>query len=398
MNKLMKKIVIVALALTMVMGTVLSVSAVTGIQVDSKATLTKTLEVPQGVAIPTKTFTFVFTPAGIIDDEGNPATTPNGPTIANVGIAFSTADTSLRTAGTGTQAGFDLVTKTGVTVDLTSLTWSHAGTYVYTVAETAISGDAYRYSGATYKMYVYVENTVPDNPDGNLEVTNVGFVQLTNDAGTTGTNAKADPEFTNRYIVKSKLDISKQVAGRFADTTKDFTFTPTFSRPMDTEVAVAVGTIIGADGNPTGDEVEVTFAANSQAGNVDPATFTLKHGEKIQFEDSSNEGTLPAGTIWTLKETGAEEYTPKVNITNNNDAAFDKTGTISTDMTISKAEDDTAPLQVGETKSVAAWTNTRVDVSITGVLLNNLPFILLIVVAVGGFALYIAGKRRKASN
>ena len=392
----MKKIVTGVLALAMVMGTVLSVSA-SVLQVGNQGTLTKILEVPQGVTTPNHSFNFTFTPTGIIDDNGNPAATPLGQAISTVTISIANGDT--RVPGTGAQEGFDLITKTGATVNLSTLAWTRAGVYTYNVKETEVVGDAYRDSKAEYEMKVYVENDNATTPDGvTYVVTHVEFFQTRDDAGVVMTSTKAEPKFTNRFIVKSMLDISKHVSGKFANTEQEFTFTPEFERPLDSEEVTSLGTIFGTDGNPTGDTVTVVFQANDTTGTATPASFQLKHGEKIRFDDGTD-GTLPAGTTWTLKETGEAEYTPRVDIFDNSATSFqNNTGSLATDMTISKGQDGTSDLKLGDVKSIAAWTNTRTDITPTGILLNNLPFIMLILVAIGGFVGYIASKRRKAMN
>jgi len=411
MNKLMKKIVTVALALTMVMSTVLSVSA-TGLQQDDPetGTLTKILEVPKGVPTPDKTFNFVFTKSGIVNGSGvldsADAVKATMPGLSNVSTTFGTSDTST----TETVAGYWDVTKTITDIVPTSTTWPHAGEYVYMVSELQDSpaDPALRYSLASYQMTVYVENTAPSDPNGNLIVKNIGFKQFINDAGTTADiPAKADPIFRNRYKELVKLDISKMVTGQYADATLGFVFTPTFERALDKDEVISIGTIIGADGTPTSRIVTVTFAANGTTGVADPTTFTLAHGETIKFEgvnssdtEKFGKGTLPIGTTWTVMETGSAGYTASA-IVNNNSATEEgpfptSPGTAGANLTVNT--DGTNALIAGLSINKAAFTNEYRTVSPTGILLNNLPFILLIVVALGGFVGYIASKRRKATN
>ena len=48
--------------------------------------------------------------------------------------------------------------------------------------------------------------------------------------------------------------------------------------------------------------------------------------------------------------------------------------------------------------NTVAFTNEYQSASPTGVFMDNLPFILLVLVAVGGIAAYLAVKRRKAHS
>jgi len=53
---------------------------------------------------------------------------------------------------------------------------------------------------------------------------------------------------------------------------------------------------------------------------------------------------------------------------------------------------------VSEKKASATVTNTLESTSPTGVIINNLPFIMMIVVAAAGFVAYIAAKRRRSAS
>lgn len=90
-------------------------------------------------------------------------------------------------------------------------------------------------------------------------------------------------------------------------------------------------------------------------------------------------------------ETGVPGYLPSVSITG------DPAATITPD-----------PLEKGEAANVegllapgtntVAFTNEYQSASPTGIFMDNLPFILLILVAVGGIVAYLAVKRRKAHS
>lgn len=91
-------------------------------------------------------------------------------------------------------------------------------------------------------------------------------------------------------------------------------------------------------------------------------TFLLKHGDTIHIAN------LPYGVTYTVTETAAAGYTT----TSTGDH-----GTIS-------AVDQTA-----------AFTNTKAGSIDTGVVLNNMPYILVLAVLAAGVAVFIIRKRRE---
>ena len=373
-KQLTKTILASVMAFAMVTGYGMSVSA-TDHQAGTTATLTKTYKVPDGLIQPMQTFTFEFD-AVSVDDV--PATPANMPAISPASITFG-----LNEVLGGTLSGGFYTLDKPVPTDLSTLTWPHAGVYVYTVTEQATGVTEITDSLAKYTMTVYVENILAsDVPTGNVHVTSVGFVQELNDAGTAGTLLKHSPVFVNVYNKVVPLTISKTVRGNFADTTKEFDYVLTLTRPggeFAASAATYTGTLSG------GGSVTVNFAAGSQT--TTPITFELKHGESISFAG------LPAGTVWELTEAGTAGYTPTVAIVNNGVAATD--GASESDpLTIT--DDGTDPLVLGDVGANSAiFTNTYQTINPTGILLNNLPYILLIVVALGGFTGYIVSKRRK---
>lgn len=110
-------------------------------------------------------------------------------------------------------------------------------------------------------------------------------------------------------------------------------------------------------------------------------SFTLADGESVTISD------IPVGTSYRVEQTDdATGYTTK---TENKTAG---------------APEGYAP-EMGDTyfdgynTSVLDdlhFTNTATDVTPTGNFINNMPFIALIAVALGGFVAYIAAKRRNA--
>lgn len=116
-----------------------------------------------------------------------------------------------------------------------------------------------------------------------------------------------------------------------------------------------------------------------------PQTFTLASGESIVFD------TLPAGTTFTVEETGAAGYIPTVSGT-----------TAAGPITVSGTRGNslsTGIQTIGAINNVVNYTNTYDNSLIpTGVLSNIAPFLALIAVAVIAFIAFAAMNRRKASR
>jgi len=431
MNKLMKKIVTGVLALTMVMGTVVAVSASVvppaSKQTGATAIISKTLNVAPGAVFDTtENFSFVITKEGLMKPDGTIDTTATIPTLTTPTVIAGTAFTG----GTlNTVTG--MMEQTVRTTDLlASATFLHAGVYVYTITETAGSTNGMDYSLAEYQMIVYVENAV--EADGVTvstpvvtTVTNVGFRKVRNDNGTTPTLVapeaddnvplvsgqaypKASPDFVNELNPLVNFSVAKKVAGEFADTTKEFTFTPVFTRPetqkvKDETVDRTYTGYIYVDGvKAVSPERPVVVTFEKTKLESDTLTFTLKHNESLRFNIAphADDSGLPSGTTYTLVETGTLGYTASAEVWNNITTTSGETvpGTgAGDDLEIAEAPVGT-DLTLGINTNASVWTNTYRDVTPTGILLNNLPFILLIVVSIGGFVGYIAHKRRKATN
>ena len=460
MKKITKRILTVALALTMMMGMVLSVSAVPvpappALNEDGVAMFQKVLQVPAGVAQPEDDFDFEFEAKGVLAADGTLITTTTAPgyvapsSMPAIGT-ITIEDTDLALDSDTVVSGFQIFKgNKDALAAFDADDFPHAGVYLYHVKEkppTTLNPNM-TYSIAEYDMYVYVSNVDSATPDGTLKIDDVGFritqfettglvqppvatpaaVTPTPMPGSNTTAPKDNPVFTNRFAPPADLEVNKKVTGEFADTERAFIYTLVINRPQavadaSTAAETYVGSIYNAgNATPVG-TVTVSFAQGAILGAITSSTvttqngtFLLKHNQTLDFLDTSvnpivtdpgvRDG-LPAGSTYALTEAGTPGYTVAVDIWNNEDAGDPKTetqpalaGTSGNPLTINNTTTGgTRALTLGDGQNRSEWLNTYQVVTPTGILLNNLPFILLIVVAVGGFVLYIASKRRKASN
>lgn len=231
-------------------------------------------------------------------------------------------------------------TVSGTTGDITVALpeYTNVGVYEYTLKEVAGKTAGVTYYDKGIKLVVTVVN---DN-NGKLRIAAVH-------TESTG-EAKSD-KFPNTYKA-GELDVSKTVTGNLGDKNKYFEFTVTLTGEKGKTYADSYAVTGGsADAkNPTTIAVGV------------PTKFNLKHGDTITIAN------LPYGVEYTVTETAAEGYTTE------------KTGA---DGTINAAD------------QTAAFTNNKAGSVDTGVVLNNMPYILVLAVLAAGVAVFIIRKRRE---
>lgn len=215
--------------------------------------------------------------------------------------------------------------------------YSSVGVYEYTLTPTTVNLAGVEYRTATIKLVV----TVINDDNGKIRV---AAVHTETEEGAQKANGIA------ASYSAGTLKVTKTVTGNLGDKTKEFTF----------NVALA-GDSSKTYANP--------FTAKVNAGmdserNVDISmgetnSFTLKHGDTLTIEN------LPYGVTYTVTE---NDYTADgYNTTKSGDNG-----------TISAAE------------QTAAFTNNKDGNVDTGVMLDSLPYILVLAfVAVAGTALIL---------
>lgn len=379
-----------------------------------QATITKNFRMPFDTTTPDATFQFQAQPVSVDGRTGEAdlATMP-GLNPAALTVSFTAADKDLTNPTGGI---LNVQKETGDLFD--NVTFPHAGIFVYELTEThntnpAIDGDAHDmlyYSQANYILTVYVANKA----DGSgTYVYAVGARVITDDLGEPA-EGKVDPTpggdgedfffsrmvFANDYVKtegpvdpetpdpvnESTLDVSKAVAGDFADTTQYFDFTMTLAVPeLVRDVPAYYKAYVVEDGvviDPANNAVAGLLGADGtyiQISTSGPTAFALKHGQKLVFVDT------PVGTVYTATEMAATHYTTTVTVVTGGGTGITLDGLA------------TGEQLIGETANSAGFINTRDSVTPTGLNLNNLPFIGLILLAAGALVTFVAVKVRKRS-
>ena len=377
MNKMFKKVLAVVAAGAMTMGMAMPTFAAEGGKV-TEAYVSKTYNTEVGKA---EKFSFTATQVkagtGIIT------------TAANVTIP----DISFTAEQTGT-------TKQRAKVNFP--TFTEAGEYEYTVTETQTADPAVAdgehekmiMSKAEYTMDVYVT----ENTEGNLVIDNIIVKKMRDDKGNDAQGTKVTDigdtdtngfNFTNTYVQEAgtgdkpstpgedytnygSLNVSKTISvpeGVQADANKEFDFTATFKFPDGTD-ANALG---GVKGNGT----DITL---KQDGTY---TFKLKTTEKMKFTG------VPVGTKISVTESATPNYKGSVAVVING-AAQDTVKASKYDEAITVSEKF-----LGQKKNTVDVTNTYNYVPTTGIIMNTLPYVLMIALCGVALIAFVGFKRRR---
>ena len=338
------------------------------------AKLTKYLQAGTGVDKPGATYNFNVT-----------STTPGAAAATNTSIA---ADAM------AIDANGDYIGTLTIAKMFEGATWTKAGEFVYTVTEAAVTNydeaaDANDTltidENATYTLRVYIKNG-----ENGLEIDKV-TVQKGDDKvdpnpenpPTTADEGKDKGfSFTNTYTKTlddnndqdntGLIDLTKTVTGDYGDKTYKFPFELTYTLPQANPNA-AVKYKVLKDG-ATEASVQEQIASN---GKIE---VTLGHGDKLIITEA------PQGLSWATEE----KIASATDLQN-----YDKYTT-----TANGAAGTTTAAAILSETGAAAYVNTLNNdaVTPTGILVNNLPYIALALVAIGGLVAYVVVRRRNADE
>lgn len=275
--------------------------------------------------------------------------------------------------------------------------WTDAGKYEYTVTETgatpAITDTKHQtmiMSKAEYTMDVYVSNS-----GSGFEISNIIVNKKKDDKGTAATGKvdisntdKNGFKFTNTYVQEAgtgidptdpdptyandgSLNVTKAIEanGGTVDTSKMFDFTATFNFPTGTD-ANTLGGVKDADGN--------TIAIN-EAGTY---TFKLQANKNMKFTG------VPVGTKISVVESATPNYK------GNAESVFN--GVPQTKVAASKYDEAiTVKNTLGQKQNKVDVTNTYNYVPTTGIIMNTLPYVLMIALCGAALMAFVAFKRRR---
>ena len=288
-------------------------------------------------------------------------------------------------------------------------TFTEAGKYSYTVKENAEANPAVAkteyeeliMSKAEYRMDVYVQET-----DSGLEINKIIVNILKDDKGEesgegtgkvdigdsdqngfkfvntyvqeAGTGERPDPTNPDPdYTTNGSLNVLKKVVKNVnsedataPDSNEEFDFTAEFTFPAGTDQT----TLGGVKANGT----VITLTDGKTH------TFKLKDKENMKFTE------LPVGTTIKVTEAAKANYKGSAVVTLNG---------VEKSITATKYNEAlTADGKLGQKKNIADVTNRFNNVPTTGIIMNTLPYVLMVALCAVALFGFVAFKRKKVQK
>ena len=290
---------------------------------------------------------------------------------------YTPATTSLTVTKTATKDGVeDTATEFNFTLTLGSksenVTWSKNGS-TDTVTDTPYEfklkgGESITFSGIRLDdTNVKVEEIINDN---HYTTTNTVDSTASPEGKVANVTPKSDGNtvvFTNAYTTPKlpAMTIQKVVTGAFGERTKEFNFSVKLKHA-----------------NPT------LLEGVTHTDGIDLTNFKLMHGGSVTL------GEIPIDTTITITETGANDYKTKATghngyVSGNNARTFTYTVVEEGGVAVLKSTDN----QTVANSAITVENNFDGNPD-TGVLLDTLPYLILLAVAVAGGVLVVVRKRK----
>lgn len=339
----MKKILAMLLAVMMLLS-VASVAMADDYTDTETVTITKVYELEGAGISPAETFNFTIEP-GTVTDAADGVTAANMPmpTIGNVSYAAGEAGSANKSKN----------------ITITLPTYTSVGIYTYIIKETANNIAGVTYYGGDIQLKVTVIEQ-----DGKIRVAAVHTEDGFN--GTTEAGTKKD-SFENKYTA-NQLTVTKVVAGKLGDRTKTFYFKATFTSDKEVKSDVTYG------------NQKLIFTKGEDGKYTATATFTLNGSNANQMTFAN----LPKGVTYTVVELSGENGTELAA-----GALVDGKYTVSYDNAKTGTMDKDA--------LSTTITNTYEGTIDMGVMLDSMPYVLVLAV-VGAAVIALIAKKRRAED
>ena len=276
------------------------------------------------------------------------------------------------------------------------------GEYVYTVKSTstvtkAKNNDVFTASNAEYKLDIFVAQ----NTDGKLYIKGLSIINTKNDAGMdTGNNTKVDGKpgsttggtasnfsglkFVNEYVAKAgsvdptdpndpKSYAFKVTNNTESNQTGSFEYTMTVTKPSG-----------------------ITTADNTYVYYVDGTKQTGTYGTAVKFTLPDTKSMMIqscyAGSKVTVDQKGVANWTATAETTFNGVKDTQKlSAAVGKNLQV-------ANKTLGQKENKVEYKNIYKDIAVTGIIVNNFPFIIMIAIAVVALAGIVAMNSKKRMN
>lgn len=301
----------------------------------------------------------------------NGATAPNE-TFTLTATKVSVSNSSIKDADFKAAGAYEL-TITGAKFENGDITdfnvqlpnYGKPGVFVYKLHETDNGTAGVTYDNNDYYLTVYAFNKADST--AKVEANDLQYAVRLDRGLKEDENYEKKVDTINNSYTAEPLTITKTVNGNMGDRTQPFEFEVVFNAPANKTVKSSIS-VSGDHGAVAGVDLDEynTFTFEKTA----TVKFTLTHGQTMNFLN------LPEGVTYTVKEINVPEGY-KTYINDADTTATDTDGTIS------------------NTAVTISYENVNGDTTIdTGVILDNAPYIALMMVVVAGAAVMIIKKRR----
>lgn len=238
--------------------------------------------------------------------------------------------------------------------------YSSVGIYYYTVTQTEGNTAGVKYD--TRKMIVKV--TVIQQEENKVRVA-FATASLADTNPENGVTDVKTATFVNTYSAGS-LSVEKVVAGNLGDRGKEFTVNVEFTAPVDASGNYdVVNSTISYDEDEGGKTISPVWDGNKASVQI-----RLHHEETVTFTN------IPYGVTYIVTE---EDYASE---------GYKDEVIVYSDEANKKIDADTP-------NDTVTITNTKESPVDTGIVLDSLPYVLLIAVAVVGVVIFTARKRSR---
>lgn len=234
--------------------------------------------------------------------------------------------------------------------------WNNSKTAFYSIADHGIkfviANTIITYNASTSEIHI----------DAKSNWTKAATLTWTKTGG-------VNPEvtITNSYTSnRADLTVTKTVTGNMADLDEVFTFQMSIAGDYDAD--------------------KITYKkGTTEEGKLSDLTdnkFTLKNGESIVFSG------IPKDAVVTVTETGAEDYKTTVDVSNTPTAEA-----VALAAETGSGDTKTGSVTISATAQTIAFTNTKEIPVNTGVILDTLPYVLMLIAVGGGVVAFFLRKR-----
>lgn len=237
------------------------------------------------------------------------------------------------------------------------------GVYKYTITESDGASQGVVYTDAAIAVTVLVSY---DHANKEL----VSEIVLS----TTDEDGKVDT-FTNEYNV-GHLTVKKTISGNLASDTTYFemTVTLTSSAKVASDITVSGGS---NNSNPTVINVEA-WTGDATTGYTATETFYLKADETLTFAN------IPDGVTYEVVEATRHGV---------GEDGFDANSAVDTDYTVTYTN-KAGEIETNETND-AIVNNDKATTVVTGLIINNMPYIVMLALVCGAVVLFVMNRRRR---